>query len=99
MMAGAGAFLQGVRRAAIRALGDTVMVKLQKHARMRRPQRHGRVRAVGWQVFTVEFDRWLGGFCHLVMLREAIWKEVGCCKKYDFNGFRQTAKIMAKMAA
>jgi hypothetical protein len=54
---------------------------------------------VGWQVFTVEFDRWLGGFCHLVMLREAVWKEVGCCQKHDFNGFRQTAKIMAKMAA
>lgn len=33
------------------------------------------------------------------MLREAVWKEVGCCQNHDFNGFRQTAKIMAKMAA
>ena len=72
MMAGAGAFLQGVGRAAVRALGHAIFIEFQKHARMRRPQRHGRVRAVGRQVFTVEFDRWLGGVCHLVMLREAV---------------------------
>lgn len=71
MVAGAGAWFQFIGGAAVRALGRAMVVKFEEHARMRRPQRHGRVRAVGWQVFTVEFDRWLGGVCHLVMLREA----------------------------
>jgi lactam utilization protein B len=37
-------------------LAIAVVVELEEHARMRRPQRHGRVRAVGRQVLAVEFD-------------------------------------------
>ena len=71
--------LQLVLGTAVRAFGFA-MLKVQEHARVRRPQRHGRIRAVGRQVFTIEFD-WLGGVAHLITLRYI--------KKLDFNPFEQ----------
>jgi hypothetical protein len=52
-----GTWFHAVFGAAVGALGEPVMAEIEKYARMGRPQRHCRVRAMGWQVFAVEFDR------------------------------------------
>jgi hypothetical protein len=48
--------LEFVHRAAIRALAFAVMVDRDEDARMRRPDRHLRIRAVCRQVLAVDFD-------------------------------------------
>jgi hypothetical protein len=67
-----GARFEAVFGATVWALGKPVMAEIEKYARMGRPQRHCRVRAMGWQVFAVEFDRGHFGFVHDFSVRRAI---------------------------
>jgi hypothetical protein len=50
--------LQTVFGTAVRALRFAVVVEVKEHARVGRPQGHGRVGAVRRQVLAIEFYRW-----------------------------------------
>ena len=67
MMCDNRARLQAVVRATVGAFGVAMVVKIEEDARVRGPQRHGRIRAVGGQVFAVKFDHWLLLIVHRVL--------------------------------
>lgn len=89
MVADVGAWFQLVLGAAIRAF-CFAMFEVQEYARVRRPQRHGWIRAVGRQVVAIEFY-WLGGVAHFITLREI--------KNHDFNASRQRKAFIGRMSA
>ena len=64
-----GARLELVSGAAIGTLGFAVVVELKEDARVRRPQRHGRIRAMDGEVLGAEFNGLgkLGCIAHRVL--------------------------------